>query len=229
MHMISSLDFKIYVIKNTISLIKYCYNINPSLCYEVGTEEAIFSYSSEQLYELLYSLKVELPRKAFNNIKYAVIQSGTSLEACHNTGRYDNARLKDMVEVCKEISVLSKEHNGDFLSLDLIKDKFSSGLDAINIAPEFGQIETNVIIDIIKNDKELYDDLFEECLDSNKWRKWVSLDFNPPANKDELIRITGHYLNDFPIIKTIKDKYSDIDHMSRIAIKKRLLQLLEVV
>ena len=48
-----------------------------------------------------------------------------------------------MVAVAKQNNLKSKEHNGDYISEELIKLKMDSGLDSINIAPEFGLIETD--------------------------------------------------------------------------------------
>ena len=57
------------------------------------------------------------------------------------------------------------------------------GLDSINIAPEFGLIETNTYLD---NEIDI-EKFWKICYDSNRWVKWVSKDFNPVINKIELI------------------------------------------
>ena len=78
--------------------------------------------------------------KLYDKIKYLVIQSGTSLKGNTQTGDYDKDRLIKMVNVAKKYNLLSKEHNGDYIPVSVIKEKFELGLDAINIAPEFGLI-----------------------------------------------------------------------------------------
>jgi hypothetical protein len=47
-----------------------------------------------------------------------------------------------MIIYVKSHNLISKEHNGDYISVSVIKEKFNLGLDSINIAPEFGLIET---------------------------------------------------------------------------------------
>ena len=126
----------------TAKMIKYCHSINPELEYEVGTEESIKKFSAEDLDVFLFTLKKFLTTQQFNKIKYIVVQSGTSLKGNKNTGKYDKDRLKYMIAVAKKYNLLSKEHNGDYISVECIKSKFEIGLDAINIAPEFGLIET---------------------------------------------------------------------------------------
>ena len=65
-----------------------------------------------------------------------------------------------MLELCKKYNLISKEHNGDWVSIELMKEKFNLGLECINIAPELGQIETKTILNIIK--KLNRSDLFEK-------------------------------------------------------------------
>jgi hypothetical protein len=187
----------------TVSYINYCLSINKNIFFEVGTEESIRKYSANDLYEFLYIVKHNLG-KSFSNVKYAVIQCGTSLKSTTNTGNYDPTRLKDMLDVVKRFNLLSKEHNGDYITQREKKEKFDNGLDCINIAPEFGVIETQVIMNNI-NDIEK-EEIFDLCYKSNKWIKWVGKDFNPMENKDELIKICGHYVRNCELVKDIVSK-----------------------
>ena len=181
-------------INETTDYIKFCNSVNDNCLYEVGTEEAIRKITSEELYILLSELKKRLEEHLFDQIVYAVIQSGTSLKEDKNTGDYDKIRLKKMVEVCKEFSVLSKEHNGDYLDTNIIKEKFNIGLDAINIAPEFGVIETLCVLDRIAGDDKLFEEIYNLCYESGKWKKWVDDKFAPSYAKRQTIKICCHYI-----------------------------------
>lgn len=192
----------------TIEYINYCNNVNPKTLYEVGTEQSIRNFTEDELYQLLSSLKRNLKKDVFNKIKFVVIQSGTALLGNQNVGSYDKDRLISMVNVVKQFDLLTKEHNGDYLPVSLIKEKFNLGLDSINIAPEFGQIETNFILEKIQDDKKSFELLYKLCYESRKWEKWVSSNFIPEQNKKELIRITGHYI--FSNTEFLKLK-SDLD------------------
>jgi hypothetical protein len=117
--------------------------------------------------------------------------------------------------------LISKEHNGDYLTNEMLYDKFKYGLNSINVAPEFGQIETKTILDEIfeNNDEELFDEFYKICLESKRWVKWVDNDFNPENNKKEIINICGHYVFSNPDFLKIKEKLSNnID----LKIKKNL-------
>jgi len=212
--------------EQTKKLINYCFEINDKIIYEVGTEQSIFKYEANQLDELLSYLKHNLKHDRFQNIKFSVIQSGTSLKETKNTGSYDKQRLTEMISICHKYNMISKEHNGDYLPAYLIKEKFNCGLDCINIAPEFGQIETITYLNEISNSK-IFDTFFDICYQSKKWEKWVDKTFNPIENKEQLIKICGHYvLSDKNFIKKIKNNLrSDIDTIIKNNIIQKLKEL----
>jgi len=212
-------------INSTISLIKMCYALNPSIEFEIGTEQAIRYFSVEELETLIISLKNNLTKNEYKNIKYLVIQSGTSLKGVTQTGQYDKNRLVEMVQLAKKYNFLSKEHNGDYIPVSIIQEKFNLGLDSINIAPEFGLIETQTYLDEIKND-EILETYFQICYDSKKWVKWVDKDFDPFNNKIELIRICGHYvLSNDRFLSQIKSTLPGIDKKIKENITKKLYEL----
>lgn len=75
-------------LRDTVHYIKFCLGINEFCNFEIGTEQAIFGYEAHQLDELLNYVKDSLRPSQFSKIKYAVIQSGTSLKDGVNTGEY---------------------------------------------------------------------------------------------------------------------------------------------
>lgn len=197
-------------IDKTVEYIKFCDQINSNCFYEVGTEQSICAISSEDLYKFLMGVHTQLGSALFCKILYAVIQSGTSLKEDINTGNYDVDKLTRMVEVCDKFGILPKEHNGDYLNSNLIREKFSLGLEAINIAPEFGVIETLCVLDRIGSNNDLLDTLHLLCVESGKWKKWVDDDFDPFDNKKQLIKICGHYMFSTDSFKEIlKDNIFD--------------------
>ena len=212
-------------LEETIKMIEYCYQINPKIQYEVATEEAIRRFEPCELSDLMQQLKSRLFAEVYSKIKYLVIQSGTSLKGTNQTGMYDSERLKDMISVCKQFKILSKEHNGDYIPVSIIKEKFSLGLDAINIAPEFGLIETQTYLNEIKDSKTL-DRFWQICYDSKKWIKWVNPSFDPYVNKIDLIKICGHYVLSYPeFINEIKEQFDDVDVRIKNNIKNKLIEL----
>jgi len=202
----------------TAEMIRFCYERNPQIKYEIATEESIRKFSSDDLDKLVDDLFLILEEKVFNQIKYLVIQSGTSLKETSNTGAYDKARLISMLRVAKSWGLLSKEHNGDYISAALIKEKMSLGLDSINIAPEFGLIETNCYLE---SDID-FEKFWEICFLSRKWEKWVDSSFDPHSQKVDLVKICGHYVFSDPEFLKIKP---DIENKIKFKINEKLHEL----
>jgi D-tagatose-1,6-bisphosphate aldolase subunit GatZ/KbaZ len=206
-------DFEMGLNK-TVEYIKYCNSINDKILFEVGTEEGIRKTTTLELDYLMQDLSEKLPENIFNKIIYLVIQDGTALKESNNIGSYDNVKLKEMLKICNKYGILSKTHNGDYLNVEDIHDRYDNGLNAINIAPEFGQIETNAILSVIGNDTYTFNKFYDICFNSGRWKKWVGESFVPENNKTELIKICGHYVISNPDTEKIthyfKKKISDI-------------------
>jgi len=212
--------------ERTIFYLKFCFSKNSKLFYEVGTEEAIFKYEPDHLNWFLSLLRMSLTDEEFAQIKYAVVQSGTSLDLSTrtNTGNFNNNRLLNFIEVVKAFGLMSKEHNGDYLidSFD-VETRYASGLDAINIAPEFGQIESEFYLEQTKG-SSLFDVLYEICYTSGKWKKWIP-DVSR-VSKEQIIITCGHYiLSETAFEKKIKIHFPNADKMiqRRITSKLKLL------
>jgi hypothetical protein len=209
-------------LRETINNIYAINLMNPNVMFEVGTEEAIYHYDDEDLYNFLSQLEYELG-DIFTNIKYAVIQSGTKLKGTENVGKFDLSRLHDMISACKDYNLLSKEHNGDYLTDEELKLRFENGLDAINIAPEFGVIETKILIHYIKNNSD-FEKIYDICYKGNNWVKWTDLNFKPDKNKIELIEICGHYHN-----KQIKEIVNIDDEIIKKELKEKIYSLINLL
>ena len=206
----------------TLNMIEFCYNKNPSIRYEIGTEESIRPFNTEELDSLIGDLQQKLKEPIFKQIKYAVIQSGTSVKENTNIGIYNQEKLAQMLKVVKSYKLLSKEHNGDYLDPKLLKEKMSLGLDAVNIGPELGLLETEVYLAEIK-DPMLVNMFWCLCYDTGRWKRWVDADFDPLKKKVELIKICGHYVLTHPsFLHKIKSTLHSIDEKIQNAIITRL-------
>ena len=218
------------IIEETAKNIEFCYSINPDCCYEVGTEEAIHGYTANELDYFLSGLKNRLG-VLWKNVKFAVIQSGTRIIGIENTGIFDAKKCKKMINICREHGIMSKEHNGDYLSLQDIKKRFSLGLDGINIAPQFGVMETKIIVEELKKNKqrELLNTFFDLCYHSNKWRKWVRKDFKiDETTKDLILTVAGHYVFADPNFTVVKQNIDNIDKKITTAHRETIRNLIAI-
>ena len=120
-----------------------------------------------------------------------------------------------MTSLCKEYNLLSKEHNGDYLSFEDIKFRFKNGLDSLNIGPEIAQIETKALLEELTL-KDI-NNWYTECVKSNKWKRWQTDNFDID-NKVQVITVCGHYtrhkiqLPDYSkkIKIKLKDKFEEL-------------------
>lgn len=210
----------------TVEYMNLLYSKNKNIKFEIGTEEAIRRFEVDEVENLIVECKNLLPREIYKAIDYVVIQSGVGLDLAtmNNTGNYNPERLKKMINVCKKYDLKTKEHNGDYLSNIQIKERFDLGLDSINIAPEFGQLETLCYLQEIQN-TDMFDKVYEICYSSKRWEKWVKDDFNPLIQKEEIIKICGHYILSEPKFLKIKP---NIDTKIKTVLADKLREIHEI-
>ena len=175
-------------VKKTQELIEHCMSQNPTVRFEVGTEESIFPYTPNDLDKILTELKAGLG-KHFQNIKYAVIQSGVKISGTNNVGNFDAERLKQMIAVVKKHRLLSKEHNGDYLTYEQIRTRAQLGLDSINIAPEFGVRQTRIMV----NSGMDFSKALETCKNAKKYEKWIPDEDKASPSDTMIVEVSGHY------------------------------------
>lgn len=175
----------------TFNLMEKCLQKNPDTIFEVGTEEAIRPITPAELAAFLSSLKNK-SSDVFNSIAYGVVQSGTSVIEDKNIGFFNPEKSREMCSIVKDFGLLSKEHNCDYLTPDQIKDRMKCGVDAFNIAPEFGVTQTRILLDLLKDNSKFdaRNAFIQKCIESNKWKKWIL-----PGEKEDifLAQICGHY------------------------------------
>lgn len=204
-------------VKQTIEIIKFLYNLNPKVKYEIATEEVIKKFTTTEINNFLEILKNELSSEMFKNIEYCVIQSGVKIDLVQmkNLGVFNIENLKLMSNEIKKFGIKTKEHNGDYLTNDEYITRFNNGLDSINIGPEIAQIQTLTYLKYMS--KKEINIFYDICLNSKKWIKWVPENFDI-KNKEKLIQVCGHYcfdlvslpdINDL-VVETLKNKLNSL-------------------
>lgn len=173
----------------TCSLINFCMSLNSNCHFEVGTESSIYPYSNKELEYFLSRLETKL-KSHFENIVYGVVQSGTQILGLGNIGKFDFKKSKNMCDTVHKFGLLAKEHNSDYLSEIDFKNRVDAGVDSFNIAPEFGVLETNAVLSLLKNDSNLLEKFKLLAYNSKKWEKWVKHD----PSILEATTICGHYV-----------------------------------
>tara|TARA_A100001015_G_C15018430_1_gene726717 strand:- start:1444 stop:2454 length:1011 start_codon:yes stop_codon:yes gene_type:complete len=140
----------------------------------------------------------------YSNKQFIVCQTGSLIKSIFQVGQFDMDSVKIMKKIALENGLLLKEHNCDYLNFEQIRLRKEYGINAINIAPELGVIQSNLTYNIskkLKLDNEIK--AFKKfVLNKDKWKKW---DYN---NENKLIKFfsAGHYHFSSNIYKSLIKK-----------------------
>jgi hypothetical protein len=218
--------------------------------FEFGTEDqnelpSTDLHENSRLFDEMSRLQKpsQLPKPLF-----VVYQTGTKVMEDSNCGAFpsqteqipafiDQYKISESIELIRSQGVEVKEHNGDFLSDEALKWRFGSGIGGLNVAPEFGHVETKTYLELFARFERF--DLFERFAaladNSKKWVKWTYHPENLSGEKKTLL--AGHYLLAIPefqdirneIAATLRKQHEDLDELIRRNIAtsiRRYLRLL---
>lgn len=216
----------------TIQMIKYIYKNNKNIKYEIGTEQAVYKYSPYQFRFMLQELERKLTTDQFNNILFAVIQSGNKMDLLTgtNSSEFEDDRFLDFVDICYEFKIFAKEHNCDFLPNISLLERFDLGLYAVNIAPELGRYESQFIWNYML-DNQTYKEMgqfYDLVVNKSPYRKWTNVDLDTVAKEDICIAF-GHYVFDTSEFKLIKDHINLADDIIRGHLILKIDQYLDLL
>ena len=208
-HLDPSLGFKHGLNKDEVreivyELISFCEAIKTSeILYEIGTEEQVYSSAEDVESELKIILK-DLEIKKLPTPIFYVQQTGTKVIERRNVGNFDNPldskgylpasfNLPRVIRLCEQNGVWLKEHNADYMSNEALQWHPRFGIHAANVAPEFGYIETQTIINLanLTSSDDLVKIMVEKVNSLGKWKKWMLGDSN--SSEFEKMLIAGHY------------------------------------
>ena len=130
-----------------------------------------------------------------------------------------------------KFNVKTKVHGTDYLPDESLQWFPKLGINAANVAPEFGTIESTALVNILNSNEldELKEKFLEMSYSSKKWIKWVSEDHT--LNKNELSILGGHYIfptDEFRDLKVQIEKNldDDLDKYLIKSIKENIMRYL---
>ncbi|GHU99904.1 tagatose-6-phosphate kinase [Clostridia bacterium] len=192
----------------------------PAIAYEVGTEETSGGLTSLTAFrDFTQKLTHRLNAKGLPRPLFIVGQTGTLTRLTQNVGNYNTEEAVKLTKIANEFGLGLKEHNGDYLSNNILLEHTAIGLDAMNIAPEFGVMETTAYVELEQVEEKftekakrsrITDILTKHAIAGERWRKWmVGSDRTAPAaevaadtQKARLIlSMCGHYTLENPDVK----------------------------
>ena len=212
-------------ISRTVELLSFCEKVSKKnkkkVFFEVGWEsENGEMHNIKELEIFISEIKKFCLNSKINLPKYITLKTGTKVFEDRNIGSFSkfiknkvihNRKLlflKKCIKLCHDNGFLVKEHNADYMDLKFLKLRPKIKIDGVNIAPEFGTLETKIYFELLSkyrmyNEKEK---LIKLLVDSGKWKKWT----NKKSKLSNLRKaiIAGHYMYMNEKFKKIKEKLS---------------------
>ncbi len=200
----------------------------PEIGYEAGTEETNGGLTSVDAFsDFIDTLVARLAERGLSAPEYVVGQTGTLTRLTENVGHFNRENAKKLSENALRHNVGVKEHNGDYLSDKILLEHPHLGVTAMNVAPEFGVVETRAYLELAAAEERnvaegersgLKAIMSKYAVLSERWRKWVLEDM-ANATPDEVLKndeltaqitdICGHYTYEIPEVKAAIAKMLD--------------------
>ena len=209
----------------------------PEIGYEIGTEETNGGFTSEESYEkFIKTLDVELAKKGLPAPSFIVGQTGTLTRLTENVGKFSPKNAKKLAYIAKKYNVGLKEHNGDYLNDAFLLQHPHLGITAMNVAPEFGTVETLSYLKLIEVEESLFEQkvieeksnltnvISEESIKCRRWEKWM-VDGEEKLSSEEILKndkltreiteISGHYtFNNDKVKAEIAKLYANLNRVN---------------
>jgi tagatose-1,6-bisphosphate aldolase non-catalytic subunit AgaZ/GatZ len=200
-----------WIMDKVFELYAYCMDVARALgreiIIELGTEEQQEEPLEDprNLAMLLDGVIEFCDKRGYPRPAFMVVQTGTKVMARRNVGVFPSSkeqipaylekhRIAELVRICEERQVMLKQHNTDYLTDESLRFHPMVGIHAVNVAPEFGVIETLELLRLLEQEgmQEDIATFVEICVASGKWEKWMIP--GEDASDREMAIICGHYL-----------------------------------
>jgi len=178
--------------------------------FEIGTEQQSGEVAGPtELIALLKDVTRFCRAGGFQHPLFCVVQTGTLVREMRNVGLTEGRKNEDIdqayavktmernVKALADVAYINgvhiKEHNGDYLSDGSMATRTKWEIGGVNIAPEFGVLETRTLLSLCSEFGLLgvRDAMVELFYASRKWEKWLAQS-SEATDLDKAV-IAGHY------------------------------------
>lgn len=152
--------------------------------FEVGTEEQmIYLNSKNEFEESLKEIKLLCKKNNFKLPFFVVTQIGTKVMETKNVGILNQKnnknikeKIKGLINIANDNGFYIKIHNTDYLDNKILSQFPSLGINAANVAPEFGVCETKNFIKLLEENYllSLENEFLELAYNSKKMEQMVN-------------------------------------------------------
>lgn len=149
-----------------------------------------------------------------------------------NVGNFNAKASIELAKVAEKYEVGLKEHNGDYQDEAILLAHPALGITAMNVAPEYGTVETRAYLKLIELEEILFNEgliskksnlkdcIRRESVASRRWEKWMT-DDTVSKSTEELLQdekiitvitdISGHYtFNNDNVKREIETLFSNL-------------------
>jgi tagatose-1,6-bisphosphate aldolase non-catalytic subunit AgaZ/GatZ len=209
------------VLSDAATLYDFCEKVaaveGKEIIYEVGTEEHSQNSAKMSDFEIFVDEISKLPK-----VKFVVGNTGLYVKELRNVGYANTSAVSELANVCKRKQLMLKAHNSDYLDRVTIGTLRYCGVNAINIAPELGTLESKTMIHEYRKQGQfdLADRFIQIAYESGKWFKWM-IDPTNPASREYRALIAGHYVLRHKDMPSIQSTYR-FQEACQNAIKERI-------
>ena len=211
----------------TVDLIGYCEGVRRELClspidYEVGTEDIKGGLTTRETFEAFLRKLTDLLQAKDLPLPTCVVgQTGTLTRSDRNVGRFDKEATAALAAIAAKYHTGLKEHNGDYLSAATCRIHPDLGVSGMNVAPEFGLVQTEAYLALADLEGKLAREgwiadaaasnlrelLLEKAFAQSPWKKWMPAEVKSSTEKQIkkdaalrllIARVCGHYVYDDP-------------------------------
>lgn len=193
------------VLQESKKAIEFAKKLKPEILIEVGTDD-----NAGEFLDNVSSIEEDI--KYFLNIApihFFVCQTGSLIKEINQVGGFNSGFLNKLRTVADKYNIFLKEHNADYISSDDIK-KRKGLIDAVNVAPQYGVIQTKLTLQKALTYGVDISEFIEETYKNGKWKKWLHI--NGPENKYLCATIAGHYSFSSEAYRNLYRKISDYEN-----------------
>jgi len=166
---------------------QYAKDVGRSIRFEVGTEENVGTQTSPAKFkaDLDFVCNVCVP-------EFVVGQTGSLVKEVFQVGSFDLIGTRELTRIAHSFGVKFKEHNADYTGSLQLRQRRLAGVDAVNVAPEFGVCQTRTTMFLAQEYglREELDSFLRVAEESGCWKKWI---YGEPSPVFKAL-IAGHYV-----------------------------------
>lgn len=180
--------------------------------FEIGFEDQGSDTNDPAEFEEQVGIALERLRGAgLPDPTFIVAQTGTKVLETENVGALTIApfavasTVRELAAITRRYGVALKAHNCDYLTREQLTHLERAGVDALNVAPEFGVVESRALVAILRElglNVQL-ERFLALSYRSRSWEKWMLA--GTRATDTDRALISGHYVFATDAFRDIKE------------------------